>query len=516
MEVGEKIDNNKPLSKKSPVDKTNKYLMKMNDRNRNKTKLKDANSTNKSRLLYEKIKKRIFRNNNNIHNNHYTMKYSKNNNDKSYLNLNKTFNENLTNNLQKNNLNITSNSVVNLNKTEKKLTKYAAKINNYYNNFNNYTLINSDIKNLASKYSKNMEISKKKRGSIPDNNNKNFYFNLGKYLNSSKKIHSSYSSKKNIEKGRSLFHKLNNSTSNNRYNSVAERTRTFTLNNNKTKGDTIAIDNIMNSLSEIKEKKTHVINIFKKNKNISSKEEAFYILSTSPVLRLCEQLIFSRATKNIKSVITSKSILENHKVFLNAKVNELKKEIDLCEKKIKTPFVASKIADINLNFITSLDEQEFKNYDIFEVENQDLNIYYNYIKLLYLLFGMDYDNNLDGKNLKKNLFEKVKEKGFRYIRDYLYYIYIDRREENLAVTKIEIINDEIIKNASNVLNFNEALKICRFMAFSNFLIKEIINYANNLKDMLELKIKAQNLMDIILIKIDKIKNKNKKKKLKRK
>ena len=109
----------------------------------------------------------------------------------------------------------------------------------------------------------------------------------------------------------------------------------------------------MNSFSEMKDKKDKIISIFKKNKNISSREGAYYLLSTSPILRLCERLIFSRASPNVIKVITTSTILKNHEVFLNAKANELKSEIELCEKRLKMPFGASKIADITLNFITS-------------------------------------------------------------------------------------------------------------------------------------------------------------------
>jgi hypothetical protein len=62
------------------------------------------------------------------------------------------------------------------------------------------------------------------------------------------------------------------------------------------------------------------------------------------------------------------------------------------------------------------------------------------------------------------------------------------------------------------LDYHESLKICRFLGFSNYLIKEIINYANNIKDIFVLKIKAQNFLDIVLEKIDKMKNINIKKK----
>jgi hypothetical protein len=474
--------------------------------NRSKNENKESSSTIKNSLLYEKMKKKLILNNNsNIYNNHHNIKFSVSNyNDKGPDNLNKSFNSNLTNNFFKNNLNLNSSGITNK-KSDKKLSKYAAKINNYYNNYNNYTLINSDLKNIANRYAKNFDIIKKKRGSIPDNS-KIIAFSINKYINDSSKIQASSRTKKSQIKG--SFYR----SSKNNY-SIAERKRTFTVNANisKEKEKTLSFKTIMNSYSEMKDKKDKIITIFKKNKNISSREGAYYLLSTSPILRLCERLIFSRASSNVKKVITTSTILENHLVFLNAKANELKSEIELCEKRLKMPFIASKIADITLNFITSLDEQEFKDFDIYETNEEDINLYYNFVRLLYLLFNMNYDSDSDGKKLKNNLYETLKDKGFNYIRDYLYHIYIARKEENNIVEKIDIINNEIIKKVPNILDYHETLKICRFLGFTNYLIKEIINYANNIKDVFILKIKAQNFLDIVLDKIDKMQNRNKKK-----
>ena len=90
----------------------------------------------------------------------------------------------------------------------------------------------------------------------------------------------------------------------------------------------------------------------------------------------------------------------------------------------------------------------------------------------------------------------------------MYYIYIAKKEEFKVVEKIDIINNDLLKNSPNILNYNETLKICKFAAFSNYLIKEIISYANNLKDTIELKYRAENLLDIVMEKINKMKKKN--------
>ena len=430
------------------------------------------------------------------------MKITKPNNDKYSNNLNKTFNSSYVNSSFKTNSNNSNNKKKR--NFDKKLSQYAAKINNYYNK---YQLNNSELKGFQNKYSKNnFERLNQKRSSIPIDNN---LFNFNKYLNSANKNQTTYKPKKEGNKT-NFYNQLNIITSTIKNNNVpTERNRPYSVTyKNFSSNKVLSVDNIVNSYSEIKEKKDKIIKIFKNNKKITLKEESFYILATSPVLRLNEQLIFSRATKNIRNVLPINNILKNHNIFLNAKANELMKEIALCEKRIKMPFTASKIADITLNFITSLDEQEFRDFDILETNKEAIKIYYIYIKLLYVLLNISYDKDLEGKKLKNYLFEKIKKKGFKHLRDYLYYIYIAKKEDMNIMTKIDIINNEIVKKFPDILSFQENLKICRFTAFTIYLIKEIINYANNIKDTFELKFRAQNLLDIVMGKIDKIQNRN--------
>ena len=298
--------------------------------------------------------------------------------------------------------------------------------------------------------------------------------------------------------------KYNNFTNKNKYTDRGKDKkdeRRHSLNNSHR--PILSLDDIAASYNLMKENRNKVIKRFKKDK-VSPKIQSLYILATSPVLRLCEQIIFANSSPKIQKVISIKTILKNHNIFLNAKANELKNEIQLCKKRIDTPFVASKIADITLNFITSMDEEEFKNFDILDINSkEDIEDYYNFIKILYILFNESYDERINGKSLKTILFETIKDKGFDFIRDYLYYIYIDKKEETNVITKIDLIND-ILRKSPNLLDFHESLKN-RFMAFTNYLIKEIISYANNINDVFELKYRANNLLDIVLDKIDKIK-----------
>ena len=194
------------------------------------------------------------------------------------------------------------------------------------------------------------------------------------------------------------------------------------------------------------------------------------------------------------------------------KAKELINEITLCEKKINKSFTASKTADITLNFISKLDEKEFKEFDYLETDKNLVNIYYYYIKLFCILLNINYSNDLDNGKIKNNLYEKIKEKGFNNLKDYLYFIYIGKNENNNILPKIDIINNEIISKIPDLLNIQQSIKLCRFTAFSNYLLKEIINYGNYLKDLFELKYRAQYFLEIILDKIEKIENYKKKSK----
>ena len=489
------------LNEKKQVNQRNNTLFNKN--NKDKKENKDSIYSSKNRLLYEKIKKKIVNNNranNNLYNNYINMKITKDN--KNANNFNKTFTSSNINSILKNNLNM--NNSAKKKKSEKKITQ---KGNTYYNK---NSLNNNDIKGISNKFPKNLDILYKKRGSIPDNS-KNFNFN--KYLMAGNKYQPLYKSKKDGNKI-NIYKQLNNSISTNKNNnknniSLSERMRTNSINVktsfNRKINNTTEISGP--TYSGIQEKKEKIIKIFKDNKNISAKEEAFYILSISPILRLSEQLIFSRASKNMRKVLPIDTVIKNHNIFLNMKVKELKNEINLCEKRIKTPFAASKIADITLNFITSLDEQEFKDFDILETSKEVINFYHSYIKLFHILFNFNYSNDLDRRKLKKNLYDKTREKGFKHLRDYLYYIYIAKKEKVDIVSKIDNINNDILKNCPGLLSIHENIKICRFTAFSNYLLKEIIAYANNIKDTIELKYRAQYFLDIVMGKIEKMKNK---------
>ena len=125
---------------------------------------------------------------------------------------------------------------------------------------------------------------------------------------------------------------------------------------------------------------------FSEQNKLTIKQRAYCILSTSPILRLNEQIIMSYSFPIIKKKLSISTILKNHEYFLEKKINEINEKINICSVQIRKPFNASKIADVTLNFITSLDEQEFKDFDILAQNKEEMKLYYTFIKILYLLF----------------------------------------------------------------------------------------------------------------------------------
>ena len=242
-------------------------------------------------------------------------------------------------------------------------------------------------------------------------------------------------------------------------------------------------------------------------KNITKNEKAYLILCKSPILRLCEQLIFSRSTSVIKESLSIDDMLRNHLSILESKSNELKNEINLCSEKIKKPFVASKIADISLNFITTGDEQEFREYDIFNMREKDKFYYYHFIKMLYLLLNEKCDTKVDKLKFKAQLFHKINLKGYKSIKDYLYYIFISKKKQtNFVSLQIDEINN-VLQKVPKLLDIDESWRKCRFIGFSIYLIKEIVSYANTIRDTMELQVKAQNFLNIVEEKLKKTKAK---------
>ena len=165
-------------------------------------------------------------------------------------------------------------------------------------------------------------------------------------------------------------------------------------------------------------------------KNLTQKEKACLILAFSKCLRLTERALFSFSSPKFKEAITKKKILNTNKIYLKEKLEELEEKINRCDNKLENKFNASKTAEITLNFVTLNIETDFK-LNLTEGLDDETEKKYcdNYVKLLYLVLGESYDK-IENNMLIKNLYNKIGEKKYQNIKDYLFYLYIQNKDEN--------------------------------------------------------------------------------------
>ena len=248
------------------------------------------------------------------------------------------------------------------------------------------------------------------------------------------------------------------------------------------------------------------INPTNTNKSIelSSKEKSYYILSNSPILRLKERLFFGRSTQKLRGLQNISEILNKNEIFLKDKIKELNEKINECDKKINISFNASKTAEINFNFILSKDEDELKQFSLFSDNESDKKEYMIYMKLIYILFDENYEN-VEIKKLNDNLYLCINKKGYKNIKDYLYYLYFKNKENLNIIHKINKINT-LLGDVSFYSKKCFQFKFCRFALFTSFLINEVINYGNNIKNIIDLKIKTKEFIKVIKQKLDLYKN----------
>ena len=332
----------------------------------------------------------------------------------------------------------------------------------------------------------------------------------------------------------------NNSIENDKKNSVIDKlqsTSNINKSNDINKNDNISDNNSNNILINInnnknnekennEEQKINTKNNEKNEKkeiisNFSQKEKAIYLLIKSPVLPLRSQIILSRSTNNIKKVISKDEILRNFEKHLNEKIKDYQKKIVEYNHKITSHFTSSKIAEISLNFITNNCEMELceiYNSLLFNKTDPHFVYYKTYIKTIYYIIDekIEEENNNDGNlvvNEKKiviNLFNILKKKGYYTIKDYLYYLFIsavNQEKEKSFMKNMDKIDEIITNEEPNLLDFGELPKMCKFIQFSFYLIKEIIDFGNLIKGTTNLKIETENFLELLKKNLEKFKNK---------
>ena len=236
-------------------------------------------------------------------------------------------------------------------------------------------------------------------------------------------------------------------------------------------------------------------------KNLTQKEKACLILAFSKCLRLTERALFSFSSPKFKEVITKKKILNTNKIYLKEKLEELEEKINRCDNKLENKFNASKTAEITLNFVTLNIETDFK-LNLTEGLDDETEKKYcdNYVKLLYLVLGESYDK-IENNMLIKNLYNKIGEKKYQNIKDYLFYLYIQNKDENKSLENVDKIN-QIIKKIPDILNFKMTAKYDKFILYTSVIVNEIINFANKRFDTLKLKNDCKKMIEIINMKLN--------------
>ena len=260
--------------------------------------------------------------------------------------------------------------------------------------------------------------------------------------------------------------------------------------------------NSLNSNNSQEKRKNKSLSRKSTNKKIlnslSERERSFYLLAKSPILRLSERLFFGRSTPGIRDILTVADLLNINEKYLNNKKKELEQKIQECNRKIGSTFTASKTAEILFNLILEKDEDEFK--QLFQFSENDKTYYYTYVKIIYLLFDFEFEK-IELKQLNSKLYSLMLKKGFNSIKDYLYHIYIKKKEKINIVYKIDKIN-EVLRAAPDLIKNKTRYKFCRFILFTSFLIGEIIKYGNDIKNSVNLNLKTKNFIDIINKKIE--------------
>ena len=370
------------------------------------------------------------------------------------------------------------------------------------NNFNTINLIRKNSKNIIKAKLNDVKVEKMTRNlSNPGNKNNleiknNIVVSPINKKNNAKKFYFQAEEKyNNINKTSILTKKndINKINDNNNDNNIIIDTKKLSI-----------IDIPAPNDSNLNNNKNGILNTFKNNLNLTIKEKALYILINSPMIPLNSKFILSKSTNNLKKIVLKKDILLNYDLYLKNKIKYYEDKQLFYNKKIKSIFNATKIAEITLNFITSESEKQFNNNYILLLNNkEDYNfIYYkNYIKIIYYIINESFEEEnkkeISDNRLLSHLYDIINKKGYKNIKDYLFYLFIsnnNNKKENIFMYNIDKINKIIKDEVPKILSFDESLKMCRFIIYSLYLIKEIINFANMIKNTIKLKIEGIELI----------------------
>ena len=499
----------------------NKYTMKYIEENKLKNKNSEGENSSKNLVNYNSKTSYIKKDSNRLKDekktkgrNKSTKEYNRhssksNNEEKENSSINEYKINNLNSSYNNNYTNIKTNKIVFID------VKNNSNNNSNSNNDTNNANSNNSKVNFNDKYIKNLINNESDNNNNNNNNNvtektsKNRVSSLknSKMNNNDKSQDSKHTKNISWHNQNNEEQNKNNNKSRNKFSNLVIQKLSKSRNN-----FSVFIDKKNSAKKKIMKRKE--FEKIKKSNKLTEKECSYYILSKSPVLRFYQRMMFARSTPTLKKIIQKDTVFKEQKDFLEDKVNELNQKMILCNIILDKPFVASKTADITLNFITSLQEMEFKEFPILMASDEEKKYYVNYIKILYYLLNEEFENGddepdmLDKNNiitLRRDLYSKINNKGYKSIRDYLYNFYIKNKGTIKEIPKIVEIN-YLVSQVENMFETHTSLKICKFISFTTYLIRELINFGNNINSSVELLIKAKNMNDIVIRKLENIEN----------
>ena len=496
----------------------NKYTMKYLEENKLKNKYNEGDYSSKNLVNYNnKNASYIKKDSNNLKDekkikgrNKSTKEFNRhtsksNNEEKENNNINEYKINSLNSSYNNNFTNIKTNKIVFID------VKNNSNNNSNSNNDSNFINANNTKVNFNDRYIKNLINNES------DNNNNNMNEKTSKNrasslknskMNTNDKSHHSKNIKNISWNNPNNLEENKNNKPNNKFSNLVIQKLSKSRNN-----FSVFIDK--KNTAKKKMVKHKDLQEIKKSNKLTQKECSYYILSKSPVLRFYQRMMFARSTPTLKKIIQKDTVFKDQKDFLEDKINELNQKMILCNIILDKPFVASKTADITLNFITSLQEIEFKEFPILMASDEEKKYYVNYIKILYYLLNEEFEScddepdMLDKNNiiaLRRDLYSKINNKGYKSIRDYLYSFYIKNKDSIKEIPKIVEIN-YLVSQVENMFETHTSLKICKFISFTTYLIRELINFGNNIQSSAELLIKAKNMNDLVIKKLENIENK---------
>ena len=236
---------------------------------------------------------------------------------------------------------------------------------------------------------------------------------------------------------------------------------------------------------DISSKKQSVVLLFVHSENYN---DIYNKVSDFGVFTIRKPLIDQNVMQGLDLAKETRERIRN----MDKNITTLEEKMAECDKRINSTFNPSKTAEINFNFILSKYEEEFKSFAWLAENEREKTEFYSYLKIIFLLFNEKYDN-IEMKHLSEKLYTAITKKGYKTLKEYLYYLYF-KKKDNTIIYNIDKIND-ILKEAQINKDFN--VKFCRFALFTSFLIREIIKYANEIKNMMELKVKTKEFIDVI-------------------